>query len=168
MTLNLDITNIENNIYPCDLLIFYCDNNEINNFKREKLQLSNYILNKSDFKNLLSKFQIDEYYPKYILEFYIDNQLNDIIDYDFDYDFDYDYDNGNGNDNDNDNIYKYKLNTVKDIDDIIFTNTHFLNTLIIILDKKHKQKRYINSYNCTQNNRNIKNTTKKIRILQNK
>jgi hypothetical protein len=156
MAIDLDITNIENDIYPCDLLIFYCDNNQINNFKYQKLQLPNYTFNKYDFKNLLSSLQIDDYYPKYILEFYIDNQLNDIIDYYYDNDT-------------NDIIYNYKLNIIKDIDDIVFTNTHFLNTLIIILDNKlakKQSKKHIDNYNnCTRvRNRNVKNTTKKIKI----
>lgn len=156
MAIDLDITNIENNIFPCDLLIFYCDNNQINNYKYQKLQLPNYTFNKHDFKNLLSSLQIDGYYPKYILEFYIDNQLNDIIDYYYDTDT-------------NDIIYNYKLNIIKDIDDIVFTNTHFLNTLIIILDNKLEKKQYFNN-KCTRTRTrtcNIKNTTKKI-LLKNK
>lgn len=158
MTLDLTIADIENNIYSCDLLIFYSDDNQIKNLKYQKLKLPNYILNKCDFKNLLSSLQSDGYYPKYILQFYIDNQLNDIIDYYY------------CNDNDNDIydiIHNYKLNTIKDIDDIVFTNKHFLNSLIIILDNNNiHQKEQLKKYNnkLSRNNRNVKNTTKKIKI----
>ena len=141
MTLDLNFDNIQNNIYTIDLLVFYSENNNIIDIHSSKIDLQDYALTKDVFKQILTEIQYDNYYAKYILHFFIDNDINSIID----------------NDIDNDNhTYRYKLNTITKIEDITFTNHHFLNTLIIIL---HKKKHSSNI--GTLKNKHIKNTSKK-------
>lgn len=148
----LDITNISNNIYSIDLIIFYCENNNINNIEYTKLELQDHILSQDNFKTVLSELKSTDYTTRYILEFYIDNNIEDII---------YSIDNTDDN-------YNYKLNTITKITDLSFTNKHFLNTLVIVLDKKLKPLKQANNTqtNNTQTMKNInkKNNTKKIKL----
>tara|TARA_Y100000389_G_scaffold189908_1_gene214145 strand:+ start:5249 stop:5692 length:444 start_codon:yes stop_codon:yes gene_type:complete len=147
--MSLDLKSIHdsiNNKYKIDLFLMYSKNNEIIKTDKTSIMLYNNYLSNNTLESILKKNIIDiNFVIKYILKFNINESIDSTI---------------KNLKNNNNYINNHSISVIKNIENIEFTNKHFLNTLIIIYKDKEEIK--IIKNNQTKKNKLKKQTKNKL------
>jgi len=137
--------NVKNNISKINIIIIKINNNEIENIIKKNQRINNNIINKELINKIIKKVEYlyceNEYKIKYLLNFEINKNIHELEN----------IKNIKINEN-------YKLNILKQIENIKYDNSTFTNTnsLIIILnklEKVHYIKRKEKKHNSTKKNK---------------
>tara|TARA_X000000368_G_scaffold295723_1_gene235390 strand:- start:156 stop:623 length:468 start_codon:yes stop_codon:yes gene_type:complete len=137
--------NVKNNISKINIIIIKINNNEIENIIKKNQRINNNIINKELINKIIKKVEYlyceNEYKIKYLLNFEINKNIHELEN----------IKNIKINEN-------YKLNILKQIENIKYDNSTFtnINSLIIILnklEKVHYIKRKEKKHNSTKKNK---------------